>query len=210
MKRDNNLFFPLLSTITRQALPDLISYQSIPEDRTLNDPYSVVDGLEKPEKRVLKKKAYFTNNHVARSNEDSEATSNCYEANIDTATRDSTKARSEASTQDYPPLPTIRRTLVPPGLKLGPKDKKTPPQEGQVTKNSDTQKIRAQHKPSFSDDEENQCPANTSKLSHTPTSRHPAVIFSMQSNGKDGKTRGLTSTTKKNMVQPKAFHLRKF
>ncbi len=201
MKRDQKFYLPLLNTITRQALPSLNSYLSITEDRTLNDPYSVIDGLKKPEKLLLKNKVYLTGNNTAKTNHDSEATSNGNAANIDTATRDSTKARSEASTQGFPPVPENHRVLVPLTLRLIAEDENTPRETGHVTKSSDTRKIRAQHRPSFSDDEENQCPANTGKLSHTPTSKHRAGIFGMQSNGKDRKTSGLTSTTEKNMVQ---------
>ena len=201
MKRDQKFYLPLLNTITRQALPSLNSYLSITEDRTLNDPYSVIDGLKKPEKLLLKNKVYLTGNNTAKNNHDSEATSNGNAANIDTATRDSTKARSEASTQGFPPVPENHRVLVPLTLRLIAEDENTPRETGQLAKSSDTRKIRAQHRPSFSDDEENQCPANTGKLSHTPTSKHRAGIFSMQSNGKDRKRSGLTSTTEKNMVQ---------
>ena len=209
MKRDQKFYLPLLNTITRQALPSLNSYLSITEDRTLNDPYSVIDGLKKPEKLLLKNKVYFTGNNTAKTNHDSEATSNGNAANIDTATRESTKARSEASTQGFPPLPEIHRVLVPLTLKLIAEDENTPRETGHVAKSSDTRKIRAQHRPSFSDDEENQCPANTGKLSHTRTSKHRAGIFGMQSKGKDRNTSALTSTKEKNMVQSiMAYHPR--
>ena len=193
MNGDHNFLLPLLNAITQQALPGLNFYQSTPEDPTLNDPYSVIEGFKKPKNLTLKNTAYFTDNHTAK---------------MDKETRDLAKAPSEASTQKFPPLPEIHRVLGPLTLKLSAEDKNTPDKKDQVTKDSDTRKIKAPRHSGVSQGKENQPPEYTGKFSHTPISEYRAGTFGKQSKGKNRNTSASPSATKEKKGQSMAYRPR--